>query len=125
PNEGSPGGFLRNVDAPGQSFFRAPAKFNGDLSAAYGGMLSMDRRNSVDDPGDTFEAVRIQSGALTLVADIGDPGPDWGHVDVPLLPGFWRIQPCPEDSPMATEAEILEVLSNVTDLLIRAEYSTR
>ena len=122
---GVPGGFLRHPEAgnTGDSYFRAPSAFRGDLSTAYAGLLTIDRRfTSVD--ADGFEAkndIQLLGGGFALFADVPVPSRElWGRFSVPLLPGHWNVGSC--DGPPATEAQLRAVLGNVTDLFIRAEY---
>ncbi len=123
---GVPGGYIRYFEPiPGNGradFLRAPVAYHGDLSAAYGGSLTFEQRFFTFSRQIFYASddVYIQSGSMTLIAALPNPSRDsWGQTQVPLLPGYWRLNSC--SGPMANEAEILSVLSDVTELYIRAE----
>ncbi len=119
---GNPGGFLRHGEPGGfgVSYFRGPASFRGDLSAAFGGVLSLDQRIN-GAPNTTSEELQLQGAGRSLVTSLPVPGRDsWKRLRVRLAPGAWRVNSC--TGPLATEAEIKETLANVTGLLFRAEH---
>jgi hypothetical protein len=119
---GDPGGYIETTDAAlgGIMYWSAPAAFLGDKSAAYGGSLRYDLRQHSD--GRPFDAadVILKGGAVRLTYDVVKaPKSSWTNFKVPLSETGWMDNGVP-----ATKADMLEVLSSVTTLLIRAEYSS-
>lgn len=121
-------GFIRLSDPDGwgatgnTQYWMAPAKFHGDLSSAYGDSLVV----GIADQGSGYgsfhqEDVILQGGGLTLVHDFASvPGADFTHYVVPMLESEWRRDGL--NGPVATLAELQQVLAAVTGLFIRAEY---
>jgi len=125
-NGGQSGGYVRGLDTGGGIvwLFDAPAEFLGDQSAAYGGTLSFYLKQFTEDvPFVTnLPDVKIIGSSFSLVLDAGvDPGSDWTFHSVALTPGAWHIDTL--DGALATAADIQNVLSNIVNLRIRAEYS--
>jgi len=122
--EGLPPGCFKAIDdTTGLTwYFVAPAKFLGDQSAAYGDTLSYDLWISARDatPG-ASPWVSISGGGLRLDWSGAFPTlQQWTHYEATLMPaGGWMIG----DNP-ATEAEMQQVLANVTSLQIRGEFMT-
>ncbi|HEV3470447.1 MAG TPA: laminin B domain-containing protein [Pyrinomonadaceae bacterium] len=121
---GNPGGHLSRTDPQSGStfYFNAPAKFLGNVSAAYGGTLTFDSRRSA---GAVFNAadVILRGGAtpITLVFDAA-PHPDtgWTPFTIPLSAGQWRVGSL--SGAFATAEQIADVLSALASLRIRGEY---
>ncbi len=121
-------GFIRLSDPDGwgatgnTQYWMAPAKFHGDLSAAYGDSLVV----GIADQGSGYgsfhqEDVILQGGGLTLVHDFASaPGADFTHYVVPMIESEWHRDGL--NGPVATQAELQQVLAAVTTLFIRAEY---
>ena len=126
---GDAGGFLRHLEsADGRtSFFRAPAVFHSDLSAAYGGVIGWSWRVS-SSTFDALEDVYIQGAGMTVWANTPAAGGRWGRAHMPLVEGVWHLSDpsctscCSNPGPIATEAELRAVLADVTAVLIRAEH---
>ncbi len=77
---GVPGGFLHYLETGNgiADFLRAPAAYHGDLSAVYCGSLTYEQR-FVTASSRVFYAsddVYIQSGSMTLIADLPNPSRD-------------------------------------------------
>jgi len=99
----------------------APAKFLGDVSAAYGRALTFNLAQS----GGTYD----RSGPSVMLAGAGvvvhynglpEPYGGWTHYCLMLEESAgWRRHPSDE---LATEAELLAVLGNLGQIMIRAEY---
>jgi Laminin B (Domain IV) len=127
---GNPGGHLRAVDlAIGETWrWSAPAKFLGDKSAAFGGLLTYDLSQS--GLGTTFvasEVILVDTGPtpdLILVFNTGpDPAffPEWSSYVVALdANAGWQVDSLA--GPLATDAQLLAVLSSLDRLLIRGEF---
>lgn len=121
---GNPGGHISRADPQSGStfYFNAPAKFLGDVSAAYGGTLSYQVRHS---GGTVYNAadVILTGGAtpLTLVFDAAPhPTTAWTPFAIPLSAGQWRVGSL--SGAFATAEQIMDVLSGLTSLRIRGEY---
>ena len=120
---GSPGGYVSaRDDGTGEIWYwRAPSEFLGDRSAAYGKTLRYDLKQDASASVGADDLI-LSGGGMTLVYDTSpDPGTDWTAYTVPLLEsGGWVLR---DTGAPVTEAEFLEVLSSLTELLIRGEYS--
>jgi hypothetical protein len=121
---GNPGGYVRHVD-PGEgrtAYWYAPAAFLGDRSGAYGGLLSFDLRQSArSSQYDTADIV-LRGGGITLFFDTPyNPYTGWTRYHTLLHESAgWRVGSCA--GPLATQADMQQVLGALTDVLIRAEY---
>jgi hypothetical protein len=119
---GNPGGFIQVSDEGPEWYFRAPSKFLGDKSAAYGGTLSYDLAESYVTRGDdTVWDVIISDGTTTLYYDVGalpPPGMIWTNYVVPIVEAGWTnfVTGLP-----ATRQEMLAVLASLTVLDIHGE----
>ncbi len=122
---GNPGGFVQAVDnaTGGVWFWRAPAKFHGDFSSAYGRRLSYElRQSSVEGQFDKVD-VRVigSSGKSIILQGLPHPGTTWTAYAVKLdVSAGWELS---EYGPSATAADIQEVLGNITALFIRGEFA--
>ncbi len=123
---GNPGGYIF-ADEPGNSndtsYWRAPAKFRGDISVAYKQKLSFDLR--VSGAGALFSAVDVvlvgQNG-VTLVYSMKQPPKKdkWKRFTVKLDgKGQWRVN---NTANKPSSFQMLEVLNIVSALLIRGEF---
>lgn len=128
PTGGNPGGFVRGYDASGPTggrafwAFIAPTEFLGDLSAAYGGTLSFDLRQTVAG-GTPFDDddVTLIGGGSTLVIDAGaNPPRSWTSYSVILDETAGWVFDGTAQPP--TMAEMQTVLADVTELWIRGEF---
>jgi Ca2+-binding RTX toxin-like protein len=121
---GNPDGFLEIVDyASGPTcYFVAADKFLGDKLAFHGGTLSFDLRQSSLSSQFNDTDVVITGGGLSLVLDTAyNPGLDWTNYQVTLdTTSDWRISTLTGD--VATDDQIRQVLADISDLWIRAEY---
>lgn len=104
-------------------YFQAPGKFRGNMSEAYGRLLTFDLRWSENSPSDYKEAadVILRSGSLTITTQLPDlPGTTWTSYSIPLDPsGGWVIEDT--DQP-ATAAQIQSILGSLQQLRIRGEF---
>lgn len=125
-SDGVPNGSIVLADPDGQwTYFNAPGKFLGDQSTAFGGSLQFDSRYVIPGASYVNEAEVVLKGAgLTLVYDITNNLPvSWTHFDVALTSGAWRISDTFSGA-LATDAQLLTVLSNLDSLWINAEHFT-
>lgn len=141
PGMGNPGGALQHVDADlsdRAAFFIAPAKFITALHSATGGSVEWDL-STLPAPGHTFfsrtdigviagpDGLLFPAAAIfTQVTSAAPPtAPAYAEFELNFLVGDgWRFADGPfrGDAPLATQAEIDEVLAAATLLVIRAEY---
>lgn len=124
PTDGNPGGYLEAVDyATGQVwYFVAPDAYLGDRSAYFGGTLAFDLRQSSTSSQFDDEDVVIQGGGLTIVLDTAsNPGTDWTSYSAFLdARSDWRLASL--SGAAATDAQIAQVLDDITALHIRGEF---
>lgn len=121
---GNPGGYLEIVDyASGDTcYFVGADKFLGDKLAFHGGTLDFDlRQSSITSQFDDADVI-ITGGGLSLVLNTTfNPGVDWTAYQVTLDSSFdWRIATL--TGAVATDDQIRQVLADLTELRIRAEY---
>lgn len=121
---GNPAGYAEAVEQDGGDtwYWAAPAKFLGNMAAAYGGALRFDlRQSSIDDPFDAPDLV-LEGNGLTLFYETAhDPDAVWTSYSVILQEevGWRRGGEAPEP---ATAADMRAVLANLTALHIRGEF---
>ncbi|MER0170101.1 MAG: PEP-CTERM sorting domain-containing protein [Nitrosomonas sp.] len=124
--DGVPAGSITLADPDSQwTYFSAPGKFLGDQSAAFGGSLQFDSRYVVAGTSYANEAEIVLKGAgLTLVYEATNSLPAvWTHFDAALVAGTWRVADTFSGA-LATDAQLLAVLSNLNALWINAEHFT-
>jgi len=123
---GNPGGHIcADDDVSGNTwYFDAPAKFLGDQSAAYGGDLQFDlKQSSTSSQFDQHDIV-LRDGSRAVVYDFGNatahPRTNWTHYSVPLdaTADGWTWE---SGEPVGATA-FENVLANLTALQIRGEY---
>ena len=120
---GNPGGFIYAVDPDTGAFgFAAPAKFLGDVSAAYGTPLSFDIA-AYDTPDAATGWVGLEGGGHTLIWHFPAPStiyPDWHSRSVNMTEtGGWEHL----DSGLPpTHAEMVELLDDLDGMVITAEF---
>jgi hypothetical protein len=130
---GNPGGFIQQTDVNTGPvwYWVAPAKFQGNRSTYYNGMLSFDLFQLPDVTQQIDRAdVILRGQGVSLEYDTpANPGTTWTHYVVPLnnQDGRWmRVTPgapgAPDIRTPATEAEFRTVLSSLGTLRIRGEY---
>ena len=123
---GSGSGFVQLADpTQGPTFYwRAPAKFLGDVSFAYGSFL----RFSIRDDGDVsyfmFPDVILTGAGLTLEYSMNTLdypiGPDFVSYSIPLTESAWSN--VTGDGSAPTHAQMEAVLGDMDGLYIRGEY---
>lgn len=124
---GNPGGFIRATDVSNIVGFIAPAAYLGDQSAALNGQLRLDMRVDLA-PNTNIAQLRLSNGALDLYFYGADPSVDsWSTLVAPLTASSsWRVgtassSPAPGTGTVATQAQLLAVLSNLTQLRVLAD----
>lgn len=120
---GNPGGYISATDdvMGGVWYYKAPAAFHGDYTAAYGTQLGFGlKQSSLDNQFDSVD-VYLRGGGLELTYDTpNNPGTDWTSYSLALTEvGGWQL-----GGAAPTQAQVLQVLGNVTDLQIRGEFVT-
>jgi len=125
---GNPGGhvFIPDQVVGGVTYFVAPIAFLGDKSAAFGTNLTFDLMQVYPGGSNQFNErdVVIEGGGLAIAYDTSPnpPNGSWASYAVPLSTGGWRLNSL--SGAVATDQQILSVLSSVTSLRIRAEFQT-
>ena len=120
-------GYITARDEVGHAawYWRAPGRFLGDASFAYGRTLEFDLKQTLTDaPFDGPDVILIgQDGQRLIYRKPGDnPGKEWTNYRVPLREsGDWRVDP--GGSPVTSE-QFIGVLSTLEELLIRGEFRT-
>jgi hypothetical protein len=120
---GNPGGYVSFVDPNfGDSYFRAPAAYRGNLSAYAGGTLSFDR-SDISGGGSPYvnPLVALVSGNTVIVNGGAAPTlyPDWSSYSFGLNAAGWRFNSL--GGAAVSDAEFALVLANVSALYISAE----
>lgn len=120
---GNPGGYIAATDdvAGGVWYFRAPLSFHGDFTTAYNTTLVFDLKQSRTSSQFNSVDVYLRGGGLELTFDTAyNPGTNWTSYSLLLAEtGEWKL-----NGSAPTQAQMLQVLANITDLQIRGEYVT-
>lgn len=119
---GNPGGFARYTEGAtgGIDYFEAPPAFHGNLAGFLGGTLSYDIRTTATTNLTVNPDVVLVGGGLTLVRLVGNPTLSFTTLTADLAPGGWRVSTL--GGSVATEAQLLQVLTNVSSFRIRSDY---
>lgn len=123
---GNPDGYISAQDnvTGGVWYWKAPAKFLGDISSTYGNTVSFDLRQS--STASQFDAadVILEGGGLKLVFNtLNNPATDWTSYEVLLTESAgWKIETL--DGVVPTVEQMNIVLSALTALYIRGEFVT-
>jgi hypothetical protein len=125
PTGGNPGGFISTTDQDNGDFtFSAPAKFLGNVSGATG--LSYDLIYPVGAINyQPTDVILMGNGETLLWKSNPDivPTPSWMTVNVDFVPSTeWRVGT--SNGALATLGDFGNVLSNLSGLFIRGEYTT-
>lgn len=117
---GNPDGYIRLNDAAQgvTDWFAAPAKFLGNKSQFYGGVLKFDMKHSLNLTGSQV-GVRFIGNGITIQATINRPNQTWQTYSIPLAVGSWTVQ---ATGSLATQEEILQVLSNILTFNIHGDW---
>ena len=120
---GNPGGYLSAKDKQHGSYWywRAPEKFHGDFSMAYGKTLTFDLKQSSTTSQANRDDIILTGGGVSLIFNTSyNPGTDWTPYSVMLDETAGWVNSSTGQA--ATQAEIQAVLAALTDLQIRGEY---
>ena len=122
---GQSGGFLQTEDLFGNNSFRAPASWLGNQSALFGAVLRFYQRAEETD-GLVSPVVVLASDMIRLQYRMAPPGTDWTEYNVTFRAGDWEVgngsgRP---GSRLATDAELLQVLSNLDWLAFSGDWHT-
>ncbi len=124
---GDPGGFVRARDLRGETlwYFMAPSDYLGDMLSAYGGTLSYRLKSNPTSPPieSAYADVQLLGANGVLLAFGGGivPQAGWTAYAVPFVAdGSWRIGSV--SGAAASEADLLSVLSGLSELRIRGDY---
>jgi hypothetical protein len=117
---GNPDGYIRMNDAAQGTgdWFAAPAKFLGDKSAYYGGVLKFDIRHSHNRSG-SQNGVRLIGDSITILSNVPRPKQFWQTYSIPFTGEYWTVQ---GTGVAATKEEILEVLGNIVSFNISGDW---
>jgi hypothetical protein len=116
------GGGIETTDQYAETFFSAPAKFLGNQSFAFGTDLQFDIYISYTDNA-IYPAVILHGTTKNLYYNIlTTPINAWTHRAIPLAGSGWRIGSY--NGAAATDADMLEVLSDLRGLYINAEWKS-
>ena len=129
---GNPGGHISTVDQTSDwAYLRAPAKFLAP--APYGGEFSFDLRIFNSNPGQYPNIYNVRAalvgGGLTLINESTLPGTAFQHYTFSLTEtAGWRIfsslsQNYNPANPAPTQAQMQNVLANLSGVFIAADYS--
>jgi hypothetical protein len=129
---GNPGGYIRIDDLTSDwGYLQAPAKFLAP--APYGGQLSFDLKifnsNPTQYPNIYNVRVGLTGGGLTLINELTLPTSSFQNYVFDLTEtSGWRIfsdlsQNYNAANPMPTQAQMMQVLANLTGVFIAADYS--
>lgn len=124
PTGGNPGGFISAKDdvAGGVWYWNAPSKFRGDISSAYGELLTFDLKQSLTDTQFSSEDIVLVGSGLTIYYDTSyNPNTTWTAYSIGLTEAGWKVS---GSNAAVTQAQMISVLSSVTAMRIRGEYRT-
>ena len=122
---GNPGGYISTVDQDnGDLTFSAPARFLGNMSGATG--LRYDLIYPVGAINYQPTDVILMGNGETLLWKSSPnivPGPSWMSVNLDFVPSSeWHVGT--SGGALATMADFINVLGNLSGLFIRGEYTT-
>lgn len=121
---GNPGGYIQQSDPDaGYFYFRAPAAYLGNRSAAVGGTLSFDLRESSNGTLNDQPDVILRGGGIEIFYDTYNNPETNRFLRYHVLLSHtaqWHVGSLA--GPLASAAQVQQVLGDLTDLLIRGEY---
>jgi len=124
PTGGNPGGYIGFISDPDTytTYYLAPVAYLGDQSASYGGSIAYDGQDLPTGSDTVFTDVAdivLQSGSILLLSRDGWSQSAWTHESLALVPSNFQVGSL--SGPTATEAQLQEVLGNLTSLRICGE----
>ena len=127
---GNPGGYIKETDISiGAWGWQAPAEFKGDLSAYFGCYLVFDliEDSHAGVMNNYYDVMFFNNAGDTMVFNYPDlnVANSWVNKIVPLtdVAGWKYGESIAGGAPAATAAQILAILSDVSKIRIKAEYS--
>jgi hypothetical protein len=120
---GNPGGYVSATDQTDDTtwFWSAPAKFLGNKSAAYGGVLRFDlRQDSIDAQFQEYDVILDGAGLRLVLEATYTPRTSWTSYIVILDERAGWFKDGTNNPP--TAGEMQAVLADLTALRIRGEY---
>ncbi len=129
--DGTPYQYIAHQDlGPGTYwFFRAPTKFYGDRSGLYGKKLVFDLKQTNPEPNAGLAPfVILRGGGYNLYlydTDLTKPDTTWKTYSYALdVSAGWRLNSgWSTASTLATQSDIIAVLTTLTDMRIRGEFT--
>jgi len=119
---GLPAPSIRATDLSANTAIGAPASIHGNRDDLYGQSFTFDIMYRLRDEA-TYMSAGIQSTTLSLwVSEPPPPLGVWLHREYPLEPGVWRVGTI--SGPVATQAQIHEVLGALNGVYINTEWRT-
>lgn len=120
---GLPPGSLRAEDLAGETWVGETTTVRGNRASLYGvGAVSYDVLYRYKDAAQ-YAAVGLYGSTLTIYQPHDEPQLDvWLHWEFPLVAGAWRVGSI--NGPVATEAQILQVLGDLKGIFIHTEWRT-
>jgi len=117
---GNPGGYISADDnvQGGTWYWKAPAKFRGNHSGAYGDTLSYELRQTPNTSQFDNVEVYLRGGGITLTYETSHPSTGWTPYSITLTEsGGWL-----DGGAAPTQARMKLVLGDITDIQIRGEF---
>lgn len=109
-------------DAASETWIGVTDAIAGNRAGILGSSISFDVCFRYADTS-TYAAIGVHGGALTLYQSKPSPALDqWLRWEFPLVPGAWRVGSI--SGAVATEAQILSVLSDLKGVYIHTEWRT-
>ena len=130
---GNPGGYIGSfdIDDVTEPHFVAPAKYLGNKSAYFGGVISFDIKDNLYPTEGNYDEVELIGNGHTLFYDnwspnfIPYPANTWTNWVIPLAPApGWRLDSYDTNAPLATAADFLLVLSNLQELNVSIDLAS-
>jgi len=119
---GLPPGSLRVGDAAPETWIGVQDAVAGNRSSLLGSSISFDVYYRFADAS-TYAAIGVHGGNLSLYQPKPAPSVNqWLRWEFPLVAGAWRVGTT--SGPVATEAQLLEVLSDLRGVYIHTEWRT-
>lgn len=118
---GNPGGCIKLIEEAGSNdTFKAPAEYLGDKSSAFGMHLAFDLWTRRGTPSEQ-QLIALVGSSTTLYYTSAVNGDSWNHFQIPLVGSGWRKNH--RTGPGATDADMLDVLGNVSALYIWGDFT--
>ena len=113
-------GYIETTDTLGYTAFAAPAKFLGNMSAYYGGALSYDLGDALNDLDAWPNAILYGGGNTLTYVTLPPATTGFTSYKIPLAPGNWLWN----NGAAASAAQIQSVLVDLDGLYFHADWNT-